>query len=51
MYARLGVQLEVDIFDEKSPHFVAEPVGIEMTLFNVNHIQSPPVLISSAARR
>ena len=28
MYGRLVVQLEVDIFDEKGPHFIAEPVGI-----------------------
>lgn len=30
---RLGVvELEVDVFDDKRPYIVAEPVGVEMTL-------------------
>ena len=34
----LVVKLEVDVFNQKSPYFIAEPVGIQMTL-SAKHYQ------------
>ena len=33
----LVVELEVDILDEERPDFVAEAVGIQMTLCTISH--------------
>ncbi len=36
------VQLEVDVLDQKSPYFVAETVGVQMTLCSVSELASNP---------
>ncbi len=36
------VQLEVDVLDEESPYFVAETVGVQMTLCSVSELASNP---------
>ena len=38
----LIVKLKIDIFDEKGPDFVAEAVGIQMTLFMTSSLAMIP---------
>lgn len=38
------VKLEVDVFDDECPDFVAEPVGIEMSLESSASVSQAPML-------